>query len=254
MKNEYILELKDLNVSYSPGKYAVKKLSVAIKSNQVTAIIGLPKSGKGTLLRSINRLHELYPDIKISGEILLRGKNIMTLNPIEVRKKIGMIFPNPNLFPNMSIYNNLISGYQFNHISLSKSEKDKIVEKSLTDVGLWEEVKDILHGKYDILSMGQQQILCIARSIALHPEIILMDKPTLSLDAQSSDRIEALLHQLKEKYTIIITTQNPSRAARVSDYTMYLEAGELIEYGITSKLFWTPEDKRTEKYITSQTG
>jgi phosphate transport system ATP-binding protein len=254
MKNEYILELKDLNVSYSPEKYAVKKLSVAIQSNRIIAIIGLPQSGKTTLLRSINRLHELYPNIKISGEILLKGKNIMNLNPVEVRKKIGMIFPSPNLFPNMSIYNNLISGFQFSHISLSKKEKDSIVEKSLIEAGLWEEVKDILHGRYDILSTGQQQGLCIARSIALHPEIVLMDDPTFSLDSQSSNRIEALLHRLKEKHTIIIATQNLSQAARVSDYTMYLEAGEMIEYDVTSNLFWTPKDSRTEKYITSQTG
>ncbi|MDR0682851.1 MAG: ATP-binding cassette domain-containing protein [Dysgonamonadaceae bacterium] len=254
MKNEYILELKNLNVSYSPGKYAVKKLSAAIKSNHVISVIGLPQSGKSTLLRSINRLHELYPNIKISGEILLKGKNIMDLNPIEVRKKIGMIFSSPNLFPNMNIYNNLISGFQFGRISLSKKEKDIIVEKSLTETGLWDEIKDILHGRYDILSTGQQQVLCIARSIALHPEIVLMDDPTFTLDSQSSDRIETLLHQLKEKHTIIIATQNLSQAARISDYTMYLEAGEMIEYDVTSKLFWTPKDSRTEKYITSQTG
>jgi phosphate transport system ATP-binding protein len=254
MKNECILELKDLTVSYSPGKYAVKKLSVAIKPNQVVSVIGLSQSGKSTLLRSINRLHELDPNIKTGGEILLRGKNIMTFNSIEVRKKIGMVFPSPNLFPNMSIYNNLISGYLFNRMALSKKKKDAIVEKSLTDVGLWEDVKDILHGKYDILSTEQQQILCIARSIALLPEIVLMDEPTFALDSRNSDRIEALLHRLKETHTIIVATQNLSQAARVSDYTMYLEAGEMVEYGITSKLFWTPKDKRTENYITSQTG
>jgi phosphate transport system ATP-binding protein len=254
MKNEHILELKDLHVSYSPGKYAVKKISAAIKPNLVTSIIGLPKSGKSTLLRSINRLHELYPHIKISGEILLNGKNILMLNPVEVRRKIGMIFQNPNLFPNMNIYNNVISGYRFHSIPLSGKEKDKIVEKSLTDAGLWEEVKDVLHGKCDILSTGQQQLLCIARTIALQPEIVLMDEPAASLDATGSERIETLLHHLKEKYTIIMTTQNLSRAARVSDYTMYLDAGELVEHEVTSKLFWTPKNKRTEKYINSQTG
>ncbi|MDR0865797.1 MAG: ATP-binding cassette domain-containing protein [Candidatus Symbiothrix sp.] len=253
MGNEYILELKELSVSYTPGRPVVKKVSVSIRSNAVTAIIGPPDSGKTTLLRSINRLHELYPSIKTDGEIRLKGVNIQSLNPIEVRRRIGMVFPNPNVFPNMDIYTNVLSGYMLNRIPLSKEEKNRIVEENLKETALWEDVKNSLYKKPHILSTQQQQLLCIARAIALKPEIVLMDEPAFSLDSWSNNRIEELILRLKEKHTIVIASNNLSQAARISDYTMYLKEGELIEYEATSKLFWNPADKRTEAFITSQT-
>jgi phosphate transport system ATP-binding protein len=253
MENKYILELKDLTVSYTLGQQAVKKISVLIEPNAVTAIIGPLNSGKTTLLRSINRLHEVYPHIKTSGEILLNGTDIFSLNSVEVRRRIGMVFPNPNPFPNMNIYQNVISGYLLNQISLSKNEKDQIVEESLREVAMWDEVKNALSKKPRFLSIQQQQRLCIARTIALQPEILLMDEPTSSLDFWATNRIEDLILRLKDKHTIIIVPYNLSQAARISDYTLYMKEGEMIEYGTTSKIFWNPSDKRTEKFITSQT-
>lgn len=186
--------------------------------------------GKSTLLRAINRMHELYPDIRISGEILMDNRNILKMNPMEVRRMAGMVFQRPNPFPTMSIFDNVIAGYKLNGIRLKKKEKEEIVETCLTNVGLWNEVKDALFKKGTFLSGGQQQRLCIARALALKPEVLLMDEPTSALDPIATNRIEELLLELKKEFTIIIVTHNMSQAARISDYSMFMYLGELIEY------------------------
>lgn len=253
MKNkEYIVELKDLTVSYAPGKYAVRNLSALIKSMVVTSVIGPLGAGKTTLLKSINRLNELYPAIKTTGEILLNGENTFKLNPIIVRRKVGMVFQDPNPFLNMTIYENVLAGYKLNRISLSKEEKDNIVEKNLKAVALWDEIKEDIYKNPNVLTKGQQQQLCIARTIAIEPELILMDEPTSILDSFHTHKIEELIDQLKENHSIILITKNLSQAARISDYTMFVEDGELIEYESTSQLLRNPTDERTNKFITSQ--
>jgi phosphate transport system ATP-binding protein len=250
MDKKHLLELKNISVSFSPGEYAVKNVSASIEPYAITSIIGAQGSGKSTLLRAINRLHEIYSTIKTSGEILLDGKNIFAMNPIEVRRRIGMIFQTPNPFPTMNIYQNILSAYRLNRIYLSKAEKDKVVEENLRYVGLWEEVKSILNRKAIALAIGQQQRLCIARTLALKPEFLLMDEPTSAVDPECTNKIEELIYRLKDNLTIIIVTHNLSQASRISDYSMYMEKGELIEHDKSNKIFVNPNDKRTEKYIT----
>lgn len=250
----YILELKDVSVSYTPGKNAVDKVTAGIKSNTVTAIMGPSGCGKSTLLRAINRMHELYPDIKITGEIFLNGRNIFEMSAMKVRRQAGMVFQRPNPFPTMSIYDNVIAGYRLNNIKVSKAERDEIVENSLKSVGLWEEVKDSISKKGTFLSGGQQQRLCIARALALKPEVLLMDEPTSALDPISTNRIEDLILELKEHYTIIVVTHNMSQAARISDKSMFMYLGQLIEYDSTKQMFTKPKDKRTEDYLTGVFG
>lgn len=249
-----ILQLKDVSISYTPGKNAVDKVNADIKEKKITAIMGPSGCGKSTLLRAINRMHELYPDIKITGEILLNNRNILKMNPMEVRRMAGMVFQRPNPFPTMSIYDNVLAGYKLNGIRISKSEKDELVESCLTNVGLWNEVKDSLFKKGTFLSGGQQQRLCIARALALKPEVLLMDEPTSALDPIATNRIEELLLELKKEFTIVIVTHNMSQAARISDYSMFMYLGELIEYDETKIMFTTPRDKRTEEYLTGQFG
>lgn len=249
-----ILQLKDVSISYSPGKNVVNKVNADIKANRITAIMGPSGCGKSTLLRAINRMHDLYPDVKITGEILLDNRNILKMNPMEVRRMAGMVFQRPNPFPTMSIYENVVAGYKLNGIRISKSEKDELVESCLTNVGLWNEVKDSLFKKGTFLSGGQQQRLCIARALALKPEVLLMDEPTSALDPIATNRIEELLLELKKEFTIVIVTHNMSQAARISDYSMFLYLGELIEYDKTKTMFTTPKDKRTEEYLTGQFG
>ncbi len=252
--DKYILELKDVSVSYNPEKKAVRDVNVAIREHTVTAIMGPSGCGKSTLLRAINRMHELYPDIKTTGEILLKGENIFDMNAMRLRRLAGMVFQRPNPFPTMSIYDNVLAGYKLNNIGLSKSEKDEIVENSLKSVALWDEVKDSMTQKGSFLSGGQQQRLCIARAIALKPEILLMDEPTSALDPISTNRIEDLILELKQQYTIVIVTHNMSQAARISDNSMFMYLGELIEYGTTKQMFTKPKDKRTEDYLTGVFG
>lgn len=252
--DQYILELKDVSVSYNPEKKAIKDVNATIRQNTVTAIMGPSGCGKSTLLRAINRMHDLYPDIKTTGQILLKGENIFDMNPMRVRRLAGMVFQRPNPFPTMSIYDNVLAGYKLNNIRLSKSEKDEIVENSLKSVALWDEVKDSMTQKGSFLSGGQQQRLCIARAIALKPEILLMDEPTSALDPISTNRIEDLILELKQQYTIVIVTHNMSQAARISDNSMFMYLGELIEYGTTKQMFTKPKDKRTEDYLTGVFG
>ena len=249
-----ILQFKNVSISYTPGKNAVNHVNADIKKNRITAIMGPSGCGKSTLLRAINRMHELYPDIRISGEILMDNRNILKMNPMEVRRMAGMVFQRPNPFPTMSIFDNVIAGYTLNGIRLTKKEKEEIVETCLTNVGLWNEVKDALFKKGTFLSGGQQQRLCIARALALKPEVLLMDEPTSALDPIATNRIEELLLELKKKFTIIIVTHNMSQAARISDYSMFMYLGELIEYDKTRIMFTNPRDKRTEEYLTGQFG
>ena len=249
-----ILQFKNVSISYTPGKNAVNHVNADIKKNRITAIMGPSGCGKSTLLRAINRMHELYPDIRISGEILMYNRNILKMNPMEVRRMAGMVFQRPNPFPTMSIFDNVIAGYKLNGIRLKKKEKEEIVETCLTNVGLWNEVKDALFKKGTFLSGGQQQRLCIARSLALKPEVLLMDEPTSALDPIATNRIEELLLELKKEFTIIIVTHNMSQAARISDYSMFMYLGELIEYDKTRIMFTNPRDKRTEEYLTGQFG
>ena len=249
-----ILQFKNVSISYTPGKNAVNHVNADIKKNRITAIMGPSGCGKSTLLRAINRMHELYPDIRISGEILMDNRNILKMNPMEVRRMAGMVFQRPNPFPTMSIFDNVIAGYKLNGIRLKKKEKEEIVETCLTNVGLWNEVKDALFKKGTFLSGGQQQRLCIPRALALKPEVLLMDEPTSALDPIATNRIEELLLELKKEFTIIIVTHNMSQAARISDYSMFMYLGELIEYDKTRIMFTNPRDKRTEEYLTGQFG
>ena len=253
-ENTPILKLENVSVSYTPEKKAINNVSAVIEQNTVTAIMGPSGCGKSTLLRAINRMHDLYPEIKTTGKILLKGENIFKMNAMNVRRLAGMVFQRPNPFPTMSIYDNVLSGYTLNGIKLKKSEREEIVEKCLNSVALWDEVKDALTKHGSFLSGGQQQRLCIARAIALKPEIILMDEPTSALDPISTNRIEDLILELKEHYTIIIVTHNMSQAARVSDRSMFMYLGELVEHNDTKQMFTKPADKRTEEYLTGVFG
>lgn len=249
-----VLSIRNLSVSYDKGKYAVKDVSVDIKRNSVTAIMGPSGCGKSTLLRAINRMHELYENIETTGTLILNGKDITNMPTIQLRRMAGMVFQRPNPFPTMSIYDNVIAGYKLNGIGLKRSEKDEIVERSLRDVTLWDEVKDTLYKKGTFLSGGQQQRLCIARALAFDPEVILLDEPTSALDPIATAKIEDLLVTLKENYTIILVTHNMSQAARISDYSLFMYMGELVEYGKTKDMFTKPKDRRTEEYLTGKFG
>lgn len=248
-----VLRIDDLSISYDKNK-AVKNVSVNIKKNTVTAIMGPSGCGKSTLLRALNRMHELYDNISTEGRVLINNENIYDMSPIKLRRQLGMVFQRPNPFPTMSIYENVVAGYKLNGIRLKKKEKDEVVERSLRDVALWDEVKDSLHKKGTFLSGGQQQRLCIARALAFGPEIILMDEPTSALDPIATSRVEDLLVKLKENYTIVLVTHNMSQAARISDYSLFMYLGELVEYGKTKNMFTTPKDPRTEQYLTGKFG
>lgn len=249
-----ILEFKDVCISYSSNAMAVKNVSTAIEKNCITAIMGPSGCGKSTLLRAANMMHNLYPNIKTTGEILLNGQNILSMEPIDVRHKIGMVFQRPTPFPTMSIYDNVLAGYTLNNISLAKIEKDEIVETNLRNVALWDEVKDVLNKKGTFLSGGQQQRLCIARALALKPDILLMDEPTSALDPIATKHIEELLIQLKDDVTILIVTHNMGQAMRVSTRSMFMYLGELIEYDDTNVMFSNPKDERTKSYLTGKMG
>jgi phosphate transport system ATP-binding protein len=253
-QEKYLLEMKNVSVSYVQGKNAVNNVTAGFPPNTITAIMGPSGCGKSTLLRAINRMHELYPNIRTTGEILLKGENVLETSPMKIRRLAGMMFQRPNPFPTMSIYDNVLAGYRLNGIRLKKREKDEIVENCLRNVALWDEVKDTMTRKGSFLSGGQQQRLCIARALALKPELLLMDEPTSALDPVSTNHIEELLLELKEKYTIIIVTHNMSQAARISDFSMFMYLGDLVEHDATRQMFTKPKDKRTEEYLTGVFG
>ena len=249
-----ILEIKNVSISYDQNVTAVKNVSAAVQRNTITAIMGPSGCGKSTLLRAVNRMHELYKNIQVTGEIMLDGVNIMQEQPNAVRRKIGMVFQRPNPFPTMSIYDNVLAGYILNGIRLSKSKKDEIVERNLRNVSLWDEVKGSLTKRGTFLSGGQQQRLCIARSLALQPELLLLDEPTSALDPIATKHVEDLIVKLKDEVTIMIVTHNMSQAMRISDMSMFMYLGELIEYDRTDKMFNAPADERTRAYLTGKMG
>lgn len=238
--------------AYFGTNHVVKNVSIDITQNSVVAVMGPSGCGKTTFLRCINRMHELIPGATAEGKMLLHEDNVYDLNSILVRLKIGMVFQRPNPFPNLSIYDNVVAGYKLNGMKLSKLESNDIVEGSLTKAALWNEVKDNLHQKGTFLSGGQQQRLCIARAIAMEPEVLLLDEPTSALDPISTASIEQLLFELKKNYTLIIVTHNMQQAGRVSDKTAFFYLGELIEYDDTREMFTNPKDTRTQNYITGR--
>jgi len=248
-----VLRIENLSAYYGE-RVVLKDINLSVPKNKVTAIMGPSGCGKTTLIRCINRMHELLPDAKAEGKIYLDNEDIFTLNPIIVRRRIGMVFQRPNPFPTMSIYDNVIAGYKLNGIRLNRTEMDRIVEDSLKKASLWNEVKDSLYKRGTFLSGGQQQRLCIARALAMKPEILLLDEPTSALDPKATSRIEELIVELKKTVTIVLVTHNIAQASRVSDYTAFLYLGELIEFGDTGKMFTAPEDKRTEEYLTGKFG
>jgi phosphate transport system ATP-binding protein len=253
-QSDPVLEIRNLFISYEPERYAVRDVSASVKRNRITAIMGPSGCGKSTLLRGMNRMHELYPNIQTKGEILLDGKNIFSMSVIELRRRVGMVFQRPNPFPNMTIYENVVAGFSLNDIRLKKSQRDEIVENALRNVALWDEVKESLFRKGTFLSGGQQQRLCVARAIAFNPDVLLLDEPTSALDPVATSKIEDLLCELKKKYTLVLVTHNMSQAARISDESMFMYLGELVESGPTGTLFTTPKDPRTEAYLTGKFG
>ncbi|MBQ8735686.1 MAG: phosphate ABC transporter ATP-binding protein [Bacteroidaceae bacterium] len=249
-----ILEFRNTCVSYTRDTMAVKNVSATVGRNSITAIMGPSGCGKSTLLRAVNLMHSLYPNISVEGEILLSGENILAMEPIEVRRRIGMVFQRPAPFPTMSIYENVLAGFTLNGIRLSKSEKEETVEKCLKSVALWDEVKDVLNKKGTFLSGGQQQRLCIARALAMKPEILLMDEPTSALDPIATKHIEELLLELQKDVTILIVTHNMGQAKRISSRSMFMYLGELVEYDETDAMFSSPSDERTKAYLTGKMG
>ena len=247
------LETKDLHVYYGQ-KEAINGIDMQFEKNKITALIGPSGCGKSTFLRSLNRMNDTIDVAKVTGQILYEGVdvNASNINVYEMRKHIGMVFQRPNPFAK-SIYKNITFAHECNGVK-DKQTLDEIVETSLKQAGLWEQVKDDLHKSAFTLSGGQQQRLCIARAIAVKPQILLMDEPTSALDPISTSKIEELASELKEKYTIVIVTHNMQQAVRISDQTAFFLLGDLIEYGNTEKMFATPEDKRTEDYITGRFG
>lgn len=254
--NDYAIEMRNVNVYYGAFR-AVKDVNLRIEARKITAIIGPSGCGKSTVIRCFNRMNELIPGARLTGEVLFHGKNIYDpdVDPVQVRRLIGMVFQKPNPFPK-SIYENIAWGARINGY---RGNMDELVEESLRQAALWDEVKDDLHKNALTLSGGQQQRLCIARTIAVKPEIILMDEPCSALDPIATLKIEDLMRELARDYTIIIVTHNMQQAARVSDYTAFFtvdedRAGIMVEYGPTNQIFTRPRDRRTEDYITGRFG
>ena len=255
------IEAKNLNIYY--GSFlAVEGVNMSIRPATVTALIGPSGCGKSTYLRSINRMHEVIPGARVEGQLELDGKNLYGagVDPVGVRRQIGMVFQRPNPFPTMSIYDNVIAGQRLNNKKMRKDATDQLVEQSLRGANLWNEVKDRLDKPGSGLSGGQQQRLCIARAIAVEPQVLLMDEPCSALDPISTSAVEDLIHELKSDYTIVIVTHNMQQAARVSDETGFFnlkaagEPGHLVEFNSTQKMFANPDNPATEAYISGRFG
>ncbi|MCM0647888.1 phosphate ABC transporter ATP-binding protein PstB [Clostridium swellfunianum] len=247
-----IIETKNLKLYYGNNQ-ALKGINIHIPEKSVTAFIGPSGCGKSTFLRTLNRMNDLIENVRIEGEVLYEGKNIYKdYDVIELRKKVGMVFQRPNPFP-MSIYDNVAYGPRIHGVT-NKNRLDEIVESSLKGAALWDEVKDRLKKSALGMSGGQQQRLCIARVLAVEPNVLLMDEPTSALDPISTAKVEELVHELKEKYTVVIVTHNMQQAGRISDNTAFFLTGELVEYNKTEDIFYKPRDKRTEDYITGRFG
>lgn len=250
----YKIEVENLNAWFVP-KHVLININLKILENTVTAIIGPSGCGKTTLIRCLNRMHEIVPSAKVSGRVLLNGKDIYNedVDPVLIRRKIGMVFQKPNPFPMMSVYDNVVAGFKLNGIG-NKEKLDAVMEQSLKMAHLWDEVKEDLNKSGSSLSGGQQQRLCIARALAVEPEVLLMDEPCSALDPIATAKIEGLIRLLADDYTVVIVTHNMQQAARVSDFTALLYLGELIEYGSTKDIFENPKSELTEKYITGEFG
>jgi len=248
------LETKDLKATYGKVQ-ALKGITMKFPENRVTAIMGPSGCGKSTLIRCLNRIHELTPRTKVEGEVILDGVNIYSpkVDPVAIRRRIGMVFQKPNPFPTMTIYDNAVAGLKLNGLR-NKTKLDALAEKSLRMAFLWDEVKDILSKPGTDLSGGQQQRLCIARALALEPEVILMDEPCSALDPIATAKVEQSIVELKKEFTVIIVTHNLQQAARISDYTAFMYLGKLVEFGETAKVFEKPKSELTEKYITGKFG
>ncbi len=252
MENNKKIEVKNLVAGFGPTT-AIKNISLSFPEHTATALIGPSGCGKSTFVRCINRMHETIPTAFVSGEVRLDDKNIFLEDPVLLRRRVGMVFQKPNPFPTLSIFDNVAAGLKLNGMKNRQVLYEK-VESSLKKSALWEEVKDKLHAAGTSLSGGQQQRLCIARALAVDPKVLLMDEPCSALDPISTARIEELIHELREHYTIVIVTHNMQQAARVSDFTAFLYMGELVEQGPTRKLFTNPQEKKTEDYITGRFG
>jgi phosphate transport system ATP-binding protein len=248
------IAVRDLSAGFG-DKTVLRSISMPIEDRRVTAIIGPSGCGKSTFIRCLNRMHELSPIARLSGKVLLDGRDIYDkgVDPVLLRRRVGMVFQKPNPFPTMSIRDNVVAGLKLT-ASLRRSTAEKVAEKALTQAALWDEVKDRLDDPGGSLSGGQQQRLCIARALAVDPEVLLMDEPCSALDPIATARIEDLLHVLRNDYTIVIVTHNMQQATRVSDRTAFFLTGDLVEMGSTDDIFTSPRDPRTEDYITGKFG
>jgi phosphate transport system ATP-binding protein len=250
----YKVEVQSLSAWFGEHK-VLKDINMSVRANAVTAIIGPSGCGKTTYIRCLNRMHELVPRARVSGSVFLEGEDIYgaDVDPVAVRRRVGMVFQKPNPFPMMSVYDNVAAGLKLNGMN-DKKKLDRTVEKTLKLANLWDEVKDELGKSGASLSGGQQQRLCIARALAVQPELILMDEPCSALDPSATAKVETLIRQLRKSYTVVIVTHNMQQAARVSDFTGFLYLGELVEYGDTDNIFENPKNNLTENYITGRFG
>ncbi len=250
----YKVEVQSLSAWFGEHR-VLKEINMSVRTSAVTAIIGPSGCGKTTYIRCLNRMHELVPGARVSGSVFLDGEDIYGngVDPVSVRRRVGMVFQKPNPFPMMSVYDNVAAGLKLNGMH-DKKKLDRTVEKTLKLANLWDEVKDELDKSGASLSGGQQQRLCIARALAVEPELILMDEPCSALDPSATAKIETLIRQLRKNYTVVIVTHNMQQAARVSDFTGFLYLGELVEYGDTNSIFENPKNKLTENYITGKFG